>query len=181
VNLEYVKQALAGKIRPHAKPDGTAKLASVLVVVYGKNPCIIMTEKDKNLRIHAGEISFPGGKYEQQDANLLDTALRETREEIGLDVDQNSVLGQLDCAKTLNTNFQITPFVAVLNDIPTLSASGEVHNILRIPLEPFLGTMSYDDNPEYTAMGEMYRFQYRGKIVWGASARILHQIALLLK
>ncbi len=168
-------------MRPHADLSSSARLASVLAIVYGGKPCIIMTEKNRNLRIHAGEISFPGGKHERQDDDLLDTALRETREEIGLDVDRALVVGQLDCVETLNTNFRITPFAAVLDGIPRLSASGEVRRILHIPMEPFLETMSRDDNPEYRDMGEMYKFQYRDKTVWGASARILRQIALLLK
>ena len=62
-----------------------------------------MTEKPKDLKVHAGEISFPGGKPEESDKDLLDTALRETEEEIGLHILRDQVIGQLEPVTTLNS------------------------------------------------------------------------------
>jgi 8-oxo-dGTP pyrophosphatase MutT (NUDIX family) len=136
-----------------------------------------MTEKPDHLNIHAGEISFPGGKWIKEDDDLLDTALRETREEIGLNLPRDSVVGQLDNVKTLNSGFIITPFISIIDNITKLQANSEVKTILHIPLVPFLQTMANDTDPNHKSLQEMYTFTYENKIVWGASARILKQIA----
>ena len=181
VDLDMVRSALAGRLTYDAAGNGRYRMASVLVVIYGSEPRVIMTVKPRSLRLHAGEVSFPGGKSEEGDADLLDTALRETREEIGLEIGREQVTGRLDDVITLNSGFRITPLVAVVDGIPPLSANREVQEILRIPLEPFLGTMEDDHTPEHRSIGEMYTFMYRGKVVWGASARILRQIVKLVE
>ncbi|MBT8251733.1 MAG: CoA pyrophosphatase, partial [Nitrosopumilus sp.] len=151
------------------------------VVIYGKTPTIVMTEKPKHMKFHAGEISFPGGKIESQDFDLLDTALRETREEIGLTITREQVVGQLDPVVTLNSGFMILPFVSVVDNISTLSANAEVEDIFHIDLDSFLKTMAKDPDPSHNIIQEMYTFEYQNKIVWGASARILKQIHDYLK
>jgi 8-oxo-dGTP pyrophosphatase MutT (NUDIX family) len=136
-----------------------------------------MTEKPKHMKFHAGEISFPGGKLESDDSDLLETALRETQEEIGLTINRDQVIGQLNSVITLNSGFSILPFVSVVDEIPPLSANAEVENIFRIPLESFLKTMARDPDPSHNLIQEMYTFDFEGKTVWGASARVLKQIA----
>ena len=163
------------------KTDGQYKLASVLVIIYGKEPIVIMTEKPKHMKFHAGEISFPGGKLDADDSDLLETALRETNEEIGLEITKEQVTGQLEPVVTLNSGFLILPFVSVIDEIPTLAANSEVEKIFHIKLEPFLKTMANDPNPSHNIIQEMYTFEYQNQIVWGASARILRQIKNLLK
>jgi 8-oxo-dGTP pyrophosphatase MutT (NUDIX family) len=161
--------------------NGKNKLASILVVIYGKSPIVVMTEKPKHMKFHAGEISFPGGKLDSNDSDLLDTALRETREEIGLSIKKDQVIGQLDTVITLNSGFTILPFVSVVDEIPPLSPNAEVEKIFHIPLEPFLKTMANDPDPTHNLIQEMYTFEFQGKIIWGASARVLKQIADGLK
>ena len=145
------------------------------------DPIIVMTEKPKHMKFHAGEISFPGGKLDDSDSDLLETALRETREEIGLTINRDQVIGQLDSVITLNSGFLILPFVSVIDKIPELSPNSEVEKIFHIPLESFLKTMARDPDPTHNIIQEMYTFEYEHKIVWGASARILRQIQNLLK
>ena len=181
MDLNSIRTALSSEINPHIDYDEQYKLASVLVIIYGKKPIIVMTEKPKHLKFHAGEISFPGGKLDANDSNLLDTALRETKEEICLDVSKEQVIGQLEPVVTLNSKFLILPFVSVVNEITSLSANSEVETIFHIPLESFLKTMADDPDPQHNIIQEMYTFDYQGKIVWGASARILNQIVKRLK
>lgn len=176
MDLKTLKSLLSSKIDPVLEHNEPNKLASVLVVIYGNDPIVVMTEKPKNLNFHAGEISFPGGKFDSNDSNLLETALRETEEEIGLRISKNQIIGQLDPVVTLNSGFTILPFVSVVDEITTLSANSEVEKIFHIPLDPFLKTMSNDPNPSHNRIQEMYTFEYQNKIVWGASARILKQI-----
>jgi 8-oxo-dGTP pyrophosphatase MutT (NUDIX family) len=168
---------LTSEINPVLENYGKNKLASILVVIYGESPIVVMTEKPKHMKFHAGEISFPGGKLDSIDSNLLETALRETSEEIGLNIKPDQVIGQLEPVITLNSGFTILPFVSVVDEIPPLSANAEVEKIFHIPLESFLKTMANDPDPTHNLIQEMYTFEYQGNIVWGASARVLKQIA----
>ena len=181
MDIEQVCHALTSEI--HSTPSNDAdgnKIASVLIIIYGKNPFIIMTEKAKNLKVHAGEISFPGGKWSEQDNDLLETAIRETKEELSLDISKKHVIGQLDDVITLNSRYKITPFVAILDVCPRLTANSEVESILHIPLASFLNTMSEDNIPEHRSIQEMYTFTFEKYNIWGASARMLKQINTLL-
>ena len=181
MNLTHLKSALSTSINFDVTVDKKYRLASVLVIIYDDVPIIIMTEKPKHLKFHAGEISFPGGKFDDNDSDLLETALRETSEEIGLTITRDQVIGQLDPVITLNSGFLIFPFVAILDSIPTLSANAEVEKIFHIPLEPFLKTAAKDPDPNHNIIQEMFTFEYQNQIVWGASARILKQIQNCLK
>ena len=176
MQLENLKSILTSSLNPELINEKNYKLASVLVVIYGKDPIVIMTEKPKNMKFHAGEISFPGGKLDSSDSDLLETALRETREEIGLTISQDQVIGQLEPVVTLNSGFLILPFVSIVDKIPTLSTNAEVEKIFHIPLESFLKTMAVDPDPAHNIIQEMYTFEYKKQIVWGASARILKQL-----
>jgi 8-oxo-dGTP pyrophosphatase MutT (NUDIX family) len=175
--LDNLRTMLTSKINPVLENYGKNKLASILVVIYGESPIVVMTEKPKHMKFHAGEISFPGGKLDSTDSNLLETALRETSEEIGLNIKPDQVIGQLEPVITLNSGFTILPFVSVVDEIPPLSANAEVEKIFHIPLESFLKTMANDPDPTHNLIQEMYTFEYQGNIVWGASARVLKQIA----
>jgi len=176
MELNDLKSTLSSPLDIKIVDDGKYRLASVLVVIYGKDPIIVMTEKPKHMKFHAAEISFPGGKLDVSDSNLLETALRETSEEIGLTITRDQVIGQLESVITLNSGFLITPFVSVIDEIPALSSNSEVEQIFHIPLEPFLKTMAPDPDPSHNIIQEMYTFEYQDQIVWGASARILKQI-----
>ena len=175
--LDNLRSMLTSEINPMLENYGKNKLASILVVIYGESPIVVMTEKPKHMKFHAGEISFPGGKLDSTDSNLLETALRETREEIGLTIKPDQVIGQLEPVITLNSGFTILPFVSVIDEIPPLSANAEVEKIFHIPLESFLKTMANDPDPTHNLIQEMYTFEFQGNIVWGASARVLKQIA----
>jgi len=172
-----LKEQLSSEIFPEPKHDGKTKLASVLVIIYGTEPKVVMIEKSKKLNIHAGEIAFPGGKWIEDDTDLLETALRETREEIGLNVSRKNVIGQFENVVTLNSGFMISSFLSVLDYIPQLKTNFEVKSVLHIPLIPLLETLSDDHDPNHKSIQEMYKFTYKGKVVWGASARILKHLA----
>lgn len=180
--LGMLRSALACPLESAAADaswEGAAprRRASVLVPIYGDPPFVIMTAKPRHMRIHAGEISFPGGKAEEGDASPLHTALRETEEEIGLRLGRDRVVGRLDAVTTLTTGFVIAPFVAIMDGRPELCPNlPEVERILRIPFGELLDTMAPDTDPEHNAVQGMYTFEHGGNVVWGASARILGQI-----
>ena len=108
MNIEKIRSALTNKIHATFSDElDENELASVLIIIYGKEPMILMTEKAKTLKVHAGEIAFPGGKWCEQDQDLLETAIRETREELGLKVSKEQVIGKLDSVITLNSKYKI--------------------------------------------------------------------------
>ncbi len=175
LKLEEIRPLLASELTTKPNHDGT-KLASVLVVIYGQEPQVVMTKKSEILKIHAGEISFPGGKWDKKDEDLLTTALRETKEEIDLEIKPEQIIGQLKSVHTLNSGFTITPFVSVVDELSNLKHNFVVESILHIPLEPFLKTLEDDPDPNHHSIQEMHIFKFNDHIVWGASARILKQI-----
>ena len=181
MNIEQIRSALTNEIKPTplSKLDEN-KLASVLIIIYGKEPTILMTEKAKTLKVHAGEISFPGGKWCEKDRDLLETALRETAEELDIRISRNQIIGQLEPVVTLNSKYMITPFVAILDKIHHLKPNSEVDSVLHIPFVQFLKTMAKDTDPVHHSIKEMYTFTFEKYQVWGASARMLRQIFMLL-
>ncbi|HJM14123.1 MAG TPA: CoA pyrophosphatase [Candidatus Nitrosopelagicus sp.] len=176
MNLEKIKTALTSKINPKINNSENQKPAAVLIIIYDNPPKILMTKKPTTMAQHGGEISFPGGKLTNSDYNLLETALRETKEETGLDISKKYVIGQLDQVTTLNSGFTILPFVCVLDSITNLVANSEVETFLQIPLIPFLETLENDIEPEHNSIQEMYLFTFEKNIIWGASARMLKKV-----
>lgn len=166
LDLEWAAERLSG-MGGAGMPPG--RPSAVLAVLYGPVPYVLMIKKSDRLRQHAGEVAFPGGRMEDDDSDLLETALRETREELGLDVGRASVVGSLEPVSTLGSNFAVMPFVATLPDIPELHPSGEVAEVLRMPLRRLLETESTDSRGR--------SFSFEGRVIWGASARILGQMA----
>jgi 8-oxo-dGTP pyrophosphatase MutT (NUDIX family) len=135
-----------------------------------------MIKKPVTMKHHGGEIAFPGGKISNEDNDLLDTAIRETREETGIIVEREKIIGQLERVTTLNSGFTILPFICILDKIENLTPNSEVEEFLEIPLVPFLQTLANDSDPEHNSIQEMYTFTFENHLVWGASARMLKQI-----
>ena len=178
---EKIQNALTNKINPKISNAGNNKLASVLIIIYGDKPEVLMTKKPITLMQHGGEISFPGGKISEIDGDLLDTALRETKEETGLEISRDCIVGQLKQVITLNSGFTIVPFICMLDSIGQLIPNSEVESFLHIPLLPFLDTLENDLDPKHNYIQEMYTYTFEKNLIWGASARMLKQITDILR
>ena len=155
------------------------RIASVMVVLFIHNSkiFILMTLRSKHLKIHPGEMAFPGGRYEDEDGDLLSTALRETKEEIGLELDDVLINATLPVVTTL-TGYEVTPYVAILQTLPRIGElSDEVESIFEIPLIELLSTKQR--NLSGKARESKYVYWYGANCVWGASAKILREIECL--
>jgi len=153
--------------------------AAVMVILYPKlkTTHILMTKRSMHLKYHAGEISFPGGMFEEQDEDLLVTAIRETKEELNFQVAPENVLGRLPVVTT-RLGFEITPFVSVLPSAPEYApAVNEVEEVLEMPFTSLLSTQQRDVRNKSPEEGVIYWFQHHR--IWGASAKILKQIGRL--
>ncbi len=176
LNIAEIEKRLKSSITPKVQNTSRIKLAAVLIIISGKEPTIIMTERPHTMNYHAGEISFPGGTWKEKDVDLLETAIRETKEELGIEIPRSMIIGQLKRVTTLNSGFEITPFITVLKQIPKFSPNSEIASILRIPLLLLLDTMEYDRDPTHRSIQEMYTFKFKEHVIWGATARILNQM-----
>lgn len=154
--------------------------SSVLVIVYYNQmniPVVIFTKRSSKLRKHAGEISFPGGRMSIHDNSLIDTALRETYEEIGLMVSKENVLGCLTPTNTFTTKILIFPFVVIMTStrLGKLIPNEEVEEIIEIPLERLMKSLEIDKEHSSTNY-QMFKFEVEGHMIWGATARILKNL-----
>ena len=181
MSLEKIRESLTSKISPVLENNYETKLSSVLIIIFDDSPKILMIKKPITMNHHGGEIAFPGGKISDEDNDLLDTALRETKEETGITVEREKIIGQLEPVTTLNSGFTILPFVCIFDKIENLMPNSEVDEFLEIPLITFLETLANDSDPEHNSIQEMYTFTFENHLIWGASARMLKQITTKLK
>jgi 8-oxo-dGTP pyrophosphatase MutT (NUDIX family) len=155
--------------------------AAVLVPLFlepqtGK-PHVVLTRRRADLRRHAGEISFPGGRHDADDADLSTTALREAEEEIGLARSQVSLLGALPATSTFATSYIIHPLVG---QIPAglawrLSAR-EVDAVLELSLEDVRAARTRTPIERRGITFETDAYVLSGHVIWGATARILQDL-----
>ena len=156
------------------------KVAAVLVPLFYKEGeyYILFTERTDTVRDHKGQISFPGGANEIEDMTLLDTALRECKEEIGLDAGVVEVLGELDEMLTLHTNYLVSPFVGILPWPYRFRIDPkEVKQLIEAPISALLdkNNLYHETETVNDKLITGYYYKYKGKIIWGATARILTQ------
>ncbi len=163
----------------HHNPTSRRVAAAVLLPLYYKQGeyHLLFTQRTETVREHKGQISFPGGAYEEGDRTLLDTALRECAEEIGLSPQDVEVLGALDDECSLTTNYIISPFVGLIPWPYHFQINkDEIAEIIEIPLSQLLKS-DYLPGEFWTPDGEpviSHFYQYHGKVIWGATARILN-------
>jgi 8-oxo-dGTP pyrophosphatase MutT (NUDIX family) len=152
--------------------------SAVLLALFGwpERPGLIFTERRADLRRHAGEVSFPGGRQDPCDADLAATALREAHEEIALDPAGVEVVGALPPVSTFVTGYRIQPFVGLVADPPELGLEPnptEVETVLAFTLDHLregyeMRRLVRRGVPVHTPT-----YEVDGQLIWGATARIL--------
>ena len=161
------------------KLPNACKVAGVLVIIHPLNniPHIVLTKRSLRLKDHAGQISFPGGNLEIEDLSPLDTALRETREEIGLEIHRDNIVGGLDSVQTSTSKYVIYPYVAMVESGLYLRANDEVEKILNIPISNILDTLQYSLSTDGSTYGRQIQIPWEDEVIWGATASILKQLS----
>jgi 8-oxo-dGTP pyrophosphatase MutT (NUDIX family) len=174
-----VKEQIQGILRRHNKRrivDQDLKAAAVLMPLFfdqGQYHVLFAVRSDQ-VNHHKGQVCFPGGTREPSDSSLLQTALRETKEEIGLEADEIEVLGELDDSITLTSQYVISPFVAMIRHPYALRTRGdEVKETFSVPLSFLMD--------EANVRPDQYAFEYKGHTIWGATAGILGRFIDLLR
>ena len=155
--------------------------SAVLVPIYYKQGqyYILFTKRTERVKEHKGQISFPGGARGEGDRTLIDTALRECAEEIGLVPSEVKVFGELDDTLTETSNYIISPFVALIPYPYQFKVDGwEVEEIIEAPISVLLDKDLRQQTRVIDIDGQAvtsYFYHYQGKVIWGATANILHQ------
>jgi len=171
------------RIPPEHLPEGGFAPAAVLVPLFEKEGGVhvLLTRRPPGMRRHAGQISFPGGRVEPGEESLA-AALREAREEIGLEPGSARVLGPLSETIVLLTAFRLTPWVAsVPYPHPFLPAPDEVDGILEVSLEALAspGAHRIERREAWGMTIEVHHFPVGAEVVWGATGRILAELVEL--
>jgi 8-oxo-dGTP pyrophosphatase MutT (NUDIX family) len=174
-------------VRPIERLDAPPPLlrASVLVPIFtaGDRPKLLFTRRTEEVLTHKGQISFPGGQREPGDASPLETALRESYEEIGLEPGRVEPLGELDDVFSAVSGFVVSPQVGLirggadgLRPAPT-----EVHSLLLVPVETLLDPMVYrSERRTWNGAEHLIHYYTVGEdVIWGLTAMILHQFLAL--
>jgi 8-oxo-dGTP pyrophosphatase MutT (NUDIX family) len=137
----------------------------------------VFTRRRTDLRRHAGEISFPGGRQDPGDVDLSDTALREAEEEIGLTRTQVSLLGELPAVSTFVTNYVIHPFVGLIPAGMRWNASpSEVDAVLELPLDALRTGRTRTRMERRGIAFDTDAYIVGDHLIWGATARILESL-----
>ena len=170
---------------PRPDPSAAEPIPSaVLVPLYrdAEGTRLVLTRRRADLRRHAGEISFPGGRRDSEDRDLTETALREAEEEIGLAREQARLLGELPATSTFATNYLIHPFVASIPaGVAWQLSPREVDAVLELSVSDLSAGRSVTtlERRGFTFQTDAYIVGEH--LVWGATARIIeHLLAQLV-
>ena len=201
---EQLKKALSGPlpgIEAHQKLAPYRKTPAEAIALSGKNPRlsatltllypsdnqwnIILTKRHDYGGTHSAQVSFPGGKKEDGDIDLMQTAIRETMEETGVELHAEQVLGQLTEVYIPPSNFLVYPFLALVEERPEFHPDPhEVHYLIEFPALDLLNENIIRETTVTTGGGLRMKVPYfdiRGEVVWGATAVILSEFRELLK
>ncbi|MBI3677304.1 MAG: CoA pyrophosphatase [Proteobacteria bacterium] len=165
-------------LNPHTRPQERRELAPaavLLAIVMRETPTILFTQRTEHLPRHAGQVSFPGGRAHSGDLTLVETALRETQEETGIEPAFVSIAGFLDPYET-GTGYAILPVVGLLAEgFALVPDANEVADVFEVPLEFLLDSKNRERHSRewQGKRREFYAFTHDGHYIWGATAAIL--------
>lgn len=180
IRIKELKMRFKEKSKPNK--------AGVMALFYpgsGRQTHLILILRNSYPGVHSNQISFPGGKFERQDRDLLETALRETQEEIGVPKEKVQVIRAITEVFIPPSNFEVQPYIGLYEDPEAfIIEESEVASLVEVPLVDFMDdtklitrnlSTSYADNIAVPA------FNFSGHTVWGATAMMLSEVKELFK
>lgn len=210
MSLDYIAQ-LTSKIKEIPKPGLAAQLkmappqrfgtketslkvpknvkkAAVMMLLYPnreKELCFCLIQRTTYNGKHSGQISFPGGKREEEDIDFWATALRESQEEVGVNPEKVQLITTLSSTYIPPSNFYVFPYLAYTNQCPDFVAEeGEVDHVIEVPLADLLKESAVQDGPitaSYTSEVIVPMFVFGTYRVWGATAMILSEAREIIR
>ncbi len=176
---QRLRQALSLRQKRHIV-DASRESAAILLPIYYKQGqyYILFTKRTETVKEHKSQICFPGGAYQEGNGTLVNAALRECAEEIGLMADAIEVLGELDDIVTTASGYIVSPFVGLIPWPQVLKVDQrEVKEIIEVPISALLdkGCLHEETKIIDGEAATLYFYHYQGRVIWGATARILNQ------
>jgi 8-oxo-dGTP pyrophosphatase MutT (NUDIX family) len=187
--IRAMKTRLVKVLAEHSKQsiiDSSRISSAVLIPLYQDHTGwhIIFIKRTETVKTHKGQISFPGGGRDKVDKTLRDTAIREACEEIGLRPADIEILGELDDEITTTSNYIVTPFAGLIPwPYKFTPERAEVAEIISVPVAALLDKKNLKAAIETLDGGiivDSYNYHYQGRLIWGATARILHKFLDIL-
>jgi len=171
----HIRKCL-GDIKPKKLNNGFTRQAAVLIPVleWGHKYHFLLTRRTEEVQTHKGQISFPGGMREEGES-LMQTALRETFEEVGIPQDKVEILGRFHDYRSV-TDYRVTPFAAYINGPFVLKPQvTEVAEVLQVPFRVFMdpGRLRIEKQVRMNKEEDVYYYAYGNHEVWGLTARII--------
>ena len=167
-------------------PGKDARIAAVLILLYPVDGSVytVFMQRHDYVGVHGGQISFPGGKKEPADENVIQTAIREACEETGVNREEINVIGTLTPLFIPVSNMIVTPVVGWINKTPVFNYKPEevvflIEADIKILLDPsIVKTKPFEINGQSL---DIKYFDYEGHVIWGATAMILHELLIILR
>ena len=181
---DIVSQALAHRVK-QTVGDQSLTPAAVLLLIYPKDGeyCILLNKRSDRVEYHKGEISLPGGARDPQDRDFLDTALRETEEEMGIHRGDVTVLGQLDDVVT-RSRFLVQVYAGTIQYPYSFKPSAiEIAEVLEVPIAGLMDPMNlrFETSLEGGKPVTSQSYAYKEHLIFGATAKILQQFLMILE
>ena len=173
--IEEIKYKLnsSNSEKPSGRPQASVLIAILNYGEYIESPELIYTQRSSHLSTHSGEVSFPGGKTEDGDASLFDTALRESNEEMSLNGEDVTMLGKLDYLISRH-KIEVNPFIATVDKAQDLQANEEIQEIFTVPLSFLLDpkNIKRESIERQGSVWEVPTWSLKNQKIWGLTAMI---------
>jgi len=180
--VKAVGERLQNRVPASAPPGLRPAAVLIPIVVEPEGHSLLLTRRAETLRRQPGDISFPGGAVDPSDETPLAAALRESREEVGLDPEAVTVLGQMDERGTI-TGFRITPFVGAVFGPYDFAPNHEVGELLKVPIailsDP--AALSIETRRIRGLPRDVYHYRYREHDIWGITGQLVKDFLELIR
>lgn len=176
--FHHVKTVQAESDFPLKEPGRPAAVL-IPLIDNGDKLTVLFTERAKHLKHHAGQVSFPGGKQEAEDADLIHTALRETEEEIGIATDLIEVIGTLPKFRTIS-RYEVLPIIGFVNPTYKLTLDhDEVESVFEVPLSYLVDQENHFIHwaKRHNRQHPIYFIPWQSKTIWGATASFVRTLS----
>ena len=166
--------------------DDSIRKAAVMIPLFrsDKQDCILLTVRSTYEGVHSGQVSFPGGKFDEHESDPIHVALREMEEEVGIKANQIQIIGMLSPLYIPVSKMHVQPVIAWVHDANWMANTHEVAQLLEVPIHQLFQPNGIKKKSMEFSPGipvEVPYFDIQGHVVWGATAMIISELLSVLE